>query len=119
MTQFNYASRVEDAEYDIIAWHYERNLVAGSSDKDQMLKLVQEIGELSDDICKGNDVLDEAGDCLVVLLNILERNKYTLADALEAAYDKIKDRTGTMRDGVFIKEDDLPPLEDQPASGGD
>lgn len=102
----NYAARSEDAEVAIVSWHYERNLIKGSTDKDQMLKLVQEVGELSDDVCKGKDVLNEAGDCIVVLLNILERNDYTLADAMEAAFEKIKNRTGKMIDGVFVKEED-------------
>ena len=91
-------------------WHYNRNLIAGSTDKDQYLKLIQEAGELSDNICKGNDIADDIGDMLVVLINIAERNGLTLAQCLEVAWDDIKDRKGRMVDGVFVKEDDLPPL---------
>ena len=35
----------------IVSWHHDRNLIEGSSDKDQFCKLVQEAGELSDSIC--------------------------------------------------------------------
>lgn len=91
----------------IVQWHYDRNLIDGSSDKDQTLKLLQELGELSDSVCKGKDVRDDLGDMMVVMLNIMERNKITLADCLEKAYNDIKDRKGRMVNGVFVKEQDL------------
>ena len=47
---------------NIIQWHHARNLIEGSSDKDQFCKLMQEAGELSDNICKGKDVADDIGD---------------------------------------------------------
>ena len=87
-------------------WHHDRNLIEGSTDKDQYMKLIQEAGELSDNICKGNDIADDIGDMLVVLINIAERNGLTLANCLEVAWDDIKDRKGRMVDGVFVKEED-------------
>jgi len=39
---------MQDTVHDIKQWHYDRNLINGSTDKDQFLKLVQECGELSD-----------------------------------------------------------------------
>ena len=69
----------------IIKWHHDRNLIEGSSDKDQVLKLMQELGELSDSVCKGKDVKEEC---------------------LETAYNDIKDRKGRMVDGIFVKEGD-------------
>ena len=87
-------------------WHHDRNLIHGSTDKDQCLKLIQEVGELSDSICKGQDIRDDIGDILVVLINILERNDIALELCLSIAYDEIKDRKGTMIDGVFVKESD-------------
>jgi NTP pyrophosphatase (non-canonical NTP hydrolase) len=91
-------------------WHHDRNLIEGSTDKDQYLKLIQEAGELSDNICKGNDIADDIGDMMVVLINIAERNDLTLAQCLAVAWEDIKDRKGRMVDGVFVKETDLPPL---------
>jgi len=90
-------------------WHHDRNLIDGSTDKDQYLKLIQEAGELSDNICKGNDIADDIGDMMVVLINIAERNDLTLAHCLEVAWDDIKDRKGRMVDGVFVKESDDKP----------
>lgn len=88
-------------------WHYDRNLIEGSTDKDQYLKLIQEAGELSDSICKGKDIRDDIGDMMVVLINIMARNNLSMQECLQVAYDDIKDRKGRMIDGVFVKESDL------------
>lgn len=92
---------------DVTIWHYNRNLIKGSSDKDQFHKLIQECAELSDNMCKGNDIRDDIGDILVVLINIAERNGLALQECLQVAYDDIKHRKGMMRDGVFVKGADL------------
>ena len=91
---------------DIRKWHRDRNLIDGATDKDQLAKLIQEMGELSDNICKGKDMSDDIGDMIVVLINIAERNNLTLKECLEKAWDDIKDRKGKMVDGIFIKEGD-------------
>jgi NTP pyrophosphatase (non-canonical NTP hydrolase) len=91
-----------------VQWHHDRNLIDGADDKTQFAKLIQECGELSDNICKGKDIRDDIGDIMVVLINIAERNGVTLTECLSVAYDDIKDRRGRMVDGVFVKEaDDL------------
>jgi len=92
---------------NITQWHHDRNLIEGSTDKDQYCKLIQEAGELSDSICKGRDVSDDIGDMIVVLINIAERNKLSISSCLEKAWNDIKDRKGQMVDGVFVKEADL------------
>ena len=89
----------------IKTWHRDRNLIDGSTDKDQFCKLIQECGELSDNMCKGKDMKDDIGDIMVVLINIMERNNYQLTDCLETAWDDIKDRKGRMVDGIFVKEE--------------
>ena len=91
----------------VIRWHYDRNLIDGSTDKDQVLKLAQELGELSDSVCKGEDIKDDIGDMLVVMINIAERNGVILSECLNKAWEDIKDRKGKMIDGVFVKESDL------------
>ena len=90
----------------VAQWHHDRNLINGATDKDQFCKLIQEAGELSDNICKGKDMSDDIGDMIVVLINIAERNNLTLKECLEKAWDDIKDRKGKMVDGIFIKEGD-------------
>tara|TARA_B100001057_G_scaffold301745_1_gene301973 strand:- start:16275 stop:16577 length:303 start_codon:yes stop_codon:yes gene_type:complete len=99
MTELNY-------EKLIAQWHRDRNLIEGSTDKDQYMKLIQEAGELSDSLCKGKDIRDDIGDIMVVLINIMVRNDLTMNECLEVAYGDIKDRKGKMVDGIFVKEGD-------------
>jgi len=88
----------------VIRWHHDRNLIEGSSDKDQVLKLLEEMAELSASVCNDKDIRDDIGDMLVVMINICERNNLSLLECLEVAYNDIKDRKGRMVDGIFVKE---------------
>ena len=97
---------MEELVKKVAQWHHDRNLIKGATDKDQFCKLIQEAGELSDNICKGKDMSDDIGDMIVVLINIAERNNLTLQECLEKAWNDIKDRKGKMVDGIFIKEGD-------------
>jgi len=98
--------KLEQYENMIKQWHIDRNLIDGATDKDQVCKLIQEVGELSDSVCKGRDVSDDIGDCIVVLINIAVRNGLTLEQCMAQAYNDIKDRKGRMVDGIFVKEAD-------------
>ena len=91
---------------DFATWHANRNLIDGSDDKTQYMKLVQEMGELSDSICKGKDIRDDVGDMLVVLVNICIRNNVSFISCLDAAWEDIKDRKGIMYNGVYVKSTD-------------
>lgn len=86
-------------------WHIDRNLIEGATDKDQVCKLIQEVGELSDNVCKQKDIADDIGDIMVVLINIAKRNGLSIRHCLEVAYHDIKDRKGKMVDGIFVKEE--------------
>lgn len=92
---------------NIKQWHHDRNLIDGATDKDQVCKLIQEVGELSDNVCKNKDIRDDIGDCIVVLINIAERHNVSLNECLAFAWHDIKDRKGKMVDGIFVKEADL------------
>jgi hypothetical protein len=87
-----------------IQWHHDRNLIDGSTDAAQHTKLVEEVKELETNILLSQPVIDDIGDCMVVLINIAERNGLSLFDCLSHAYEDIKDRKGKMVDGVFVKE---------------
>ena len=77
---------MEELVKKVAQWHHDRNLIEGATDKDQFCKLIQEAGELSDNICKGKDMSDDIGDMIVVLINIAERNNLTLKECLEIEY---------------------------------
>jgi len=95
---------LEQLEMRVVLWHRDRNLIAGSTDAAQHTKLVEEVKELETNILLSQPVVDDIGDCLVVLINIAERNGLSLLDCLSHAYEDIKDRKGKMVDGVFVKE---------------
>lgn len=91
----------------VLQWARDRNLIEGSTPKDQFHKFIQEAAELSDSMCKGKDPKDDIGDLLVVLIIMSEQLGVNPVDCLAEAYSDIKDRKGVMRDGVFIKEGDM------------
>lgn len=90
----------------IIQWAADRNILEGSTRKDQMVKLVEEIGELAAGIAKGKEdiVKDSIGDALVVLTIIAEQSGTSIEECLGLAWNEIKDRKGEMVDGIFVKE---------------
>ena len=90
----------------VLTWLEDRNIVDGSTPQAQMLKLVEELGELSGNIARGKDVKDDIGDMMVVLTAIAAQNGLTLSECYSAAYEDIKDRKGRMVDGIFIKQGD-------------
>ncbi len=90
-----------------IEWSKERRIIQNSTLQAQGLKLMSEMGELSDNIVKGNDIKDDIGDCLVVLCNLAAMSGTDLNKCWEIAYREIKDRKGILaKSGAFIKESD-------------
>lgn len=51
-----------------------------------------------------DELKDGIGDTLVTLILAAELAGLTLEECLEAAYNEIKDRTGSMQNGQFIKD---------------
>lgn len=94
---------------DIRQWAHDRNLIEGSDRFRQMVKLVEEQGELAAGIAKGNTelVVDSIGDMVVVLTILAEQSGLSIEGCIEQAYHEIKDRKGRMIDGVFVKSEDL------------
>ena len=107
----------EHLETRVVLWHRDRNLIEGSTDAAQHTKLVEEVKELETNILLSQPVVDDIGDCLVVLINIAERNGLSLLDCLSHAYEDIKDRKGKMVDGVFVKERVLSDSDDEYLKG--
>lgn len=89
-------------------WAEERGLDEAQPEK-QMLKLVEEVGELAQGLAKGNldQVIDSVGDVYVVLTILSMQMDLDIKYCIGAAYEEISDRKGKMVNGVFVKEDDL------------
>lgn len=88
-------------------WAWDRNLIDGSTPNDQMLKLMEEVGELVGGVCKYKvDVIkDSIGDVFVVLTIVAAQMGWSIEECVEAAYNEIKDRKGKMVHGVFVKDE--------------
>ena len=88
-------------------WFRVRGLDTAEPSK-QMLKLFEELGELSAGIAKNQPdaIIDGLGDVLVVLIGLSMQLGLDLTECLEVAYNEIKDRRGKLVNGVFVKEED-------------
>ena len=87
-------------------WAIDRNIIGGTTPKDQFGKLVEEVGELSTALQKNDMRLlaDSIGDVSVVLAIIAAQKKLDYELCQEGAWQEIKDRKGRIENGVFVKE---------------
>ena len=88
-------------------WAEERGLYDKGDTKTQALKLVEEVGETAKAIIKQDEaeIKDGLGDIFVVLVNLAHLAGYDLEDCIEAAWDEIKNRKGSMKNGSFAKDE--------------
>ncbi|EOY2610505.1 MazG-like family protein [Enterococcus faecalis] len=86
----------------------EKNLDIAEPEK-QMLKVVEEVGEVAAALARNNknDLRDGIGDVVVTLVILAMQNDMDLYECLNQAYNEIKDRKGKNVNGVFVKESDL------------
>lgn len=99
---------MSDTKKKIEQWAIDRGLDKVDASK-QMVKLVEEVGELASGLSKNNMevIKDSLGDVYVVMVILAMRLGVDLQEAIDSAYDVIKDRKGKLVDGVFIKQEDL------------
>ena len=97
-----------DITGQIEQWAIERGLHNADPSK-QMLKLMEEVGELAEGLAKDNPdaVQDAIGDAYVVLTILSMQLGMDIRQCVKMAYNEIKDRKGRMVNGVFVKESDL------------
>lgn len=89
-------------------WSKEKGLDKADSSK-QMLKVVEETGEVAAALARNDqdDLRDGIGDVVVTLIILALQSDMDIYECLNVAYDEIKDRTGKMVNGVFVKSSDL------------
>lgn len=100
----------EQVEMAVIRWAEARNIIPRSTSQAQMVKLLEEVGELAAGVNRGNAALikDSIGDALVVLTILADLNGLSLRQCLTSAFEEIRHRKGTMNhEGIFVKEADL------------
>jgi len=96
-----------ELEMAVIRWSEARKIIPNSTPLAQAFKAVEEINELVDALRDDNKVeaIDAVGDATVCLLNVCALMDVNFTDCLQAAYNEIKDRSGTMgADGIFYKD---------------
>lgn len=87
-------------------WAEERGIYSKGDPKTQLVKLVEEQGEVARAILKDDklEIKDGIGDMVVVLTNLAHLSGFTIEECIEAAYAEIKDRKGKMDNGTFKKQ---------------
>ncbi|EGP5220640.1 DUF1642 domain-containing protein [Enterococcus faecium] len=94
-------------------WAKDKGLDQADSSK-QMLKTIEEIGEVAASLARKDEhgLRDGIGDVVVTLIILAMQNDMDLYECLNQAYNEIKGRTGKMVDGVFVKLSDLKQLDE-------
>lgn len=89
-------------------WSKDKGLDTAESSK-QFLKVAEEVGEVASALVRGkqDELKDGIGDVVVTMIILAQQNNFTLQECLEQAYSEISGRTGELRNGSFIKSEDL------------
>jgi NTP pyrophosphatase (non-canonical NTP hydrolase) len=95
-----------ELEMRVADWAIQRGLVKRDNAPKQMLKVMEEVGELASAIAKDNEeeTIDAIGDVLVTIIILSAQLELSPWDCLESAYKEIANRKGKTVSGVFIKE---------------
>jgi len=102
-----YESSEDDNIFDEIrTWAFNRGIYKSGDTKTQLIKLYEEVGELSQAVLKSDhdEFIDAIGDAVVVLTNLAELGGVHIEDCIESAYNEIANRSGSMVNGTFVKE---------------
>lgn len=100
-------STIDELSMAVLAWADERGLIDKENAPRQMLKVMEEVGELAGAMAKQNepDTVDAIGDVLVTVIILAEQMGLSATQCLGEAYNEIAERTGKTVDGVFIKDE--------------
>jgi len=91
----------------ILEWAKEKGILDKGDPKTQLIKLVEEQGELAQAILKNDkeEIKDAVGDMIVVLTNLTYFYNLNIPECVESAYNEIKDRKGKMINNTFVKNE--------------
>jgi len=107
VTTENCVTKSKDCErFDLIRqWALERGIYDTSNSHTQYVKLMEEAGELAAALLTKDayEIKDAIGDIVVVLTNLAVLEGMQIENCIDAAYDEIANRTGTMLNGTFVK----------------
>jgi len=113
----------KELQEKVIDWADDKGIFEKATPISQHSKTLEEVKELTDALDaqskgletfineKGNEVnteyeiKDAIGDIIVTLIIQAKKQKLTIEECLESAYNVISKRTGKMVDGVFVKDE--------------
>ena len=98
--------KAEDNVFNNIRdWAKQRGLYDKGDTKTQYVKLQEEAGELAKALLKNDrpEIEDAIGDMVVVLTNLAHLEGLTIEECIQSAYNVIKNRTGKMVNGTYVK----------------
>lgn len=105
MNEHKSALTLDELEILVASWAKDRGLIKRENSSRQMLKVIEELGELAGSMAKNNQdgIVDGLGDVLVTIIILSYQLGLSPAECLQVAYDEIKNRKGNTVNGVFIK----------------
>lgn len=97
---------LQDEFEAIRLWAFDKGILTNGSAQKQTIKLGEEFGELCKAMNDGNtaELQDAVGDMVVVLVSLSHLAGLKFEYCVNSAYNVIKNRTGKMVDGTFIKD---------------
>ena len=86
-------------------WAEHKKILKYGDTKTQYIKLQEESGELAEAILTNNkeEIKDAIGDMVVVLTSLSYFSGFTIEEAIESAYNEIKNREGKIVNNTFVK----------------
>ncbi|MET3558674.1 NTP pyrophosphatase (non-canonical NTP hydrolase) [Streptococcus rupicaprae] len=103
----------EELTKKIEAWSEERGLHQADP-KIQWMRVTEEVGEIRDVLLKpgkfenpDHAIKDAVGDSLVTIIVLAQQLGLDTVECLEEAYNEIKNRSGQMVNGTYVKSEDL------------
>jgi len=94
---------------NVRGWADEKGILVQENAPKQLMKVMEELGETAGAIAKNkktDEIMDGIGDTFVTVIILAYQLGLNPTECLNAAWNEIKDRKGTTRNGVFVKQED-------------
>lgn len=97
---------MNEMQSKVLAWAKERGILDLGNPEAQLEKVTEEHMELVKALHTKDEVgiIDGIGDSAITLIILADLCGYDFKECVEYAYKEIKDRTGNMVDGVYVKD---------------
>lgn len=97
----------EELKKQVLQWAVEKGILDANNPQRQAFKTLEECGELVAAVAKNDraEIKDAIGDVLVTLIIQAEMQGFDIEWCLSSAYSEIKNRTGKIVNGTFVKDE--------------